>query len=356
MSLSDWIGERRKQAKLLVFGEDLPPPPPPGARGAPPRKAPPPPKEPPLSPRRLLIGAEAAVLLWACWLLPGTWRAMLGGWPTRANFVPPRIESFTVVRGLRTEGRNLWITGPFDLNVVHVGQRLRPFERIHRKLPSPTVTAVLPSPEGTWIATARGLAIHDGRGVRKVRGRGAPGKLHMTCLARDARGRIWAGTARNGLWMLDGKVWRSFGKEVASPYVTALVPAGGGAVWVGLYAGGVVRTDGDKWTPCREPEALRGQPVRRLVPAGSDSVLALTGSGLSVVTTGGWRNVAPKGWPAGEKPADLVEVPGGKLIVVTSTGAMYDLDLARETVRPILPGHSVREAMCGASSRASWRR
>ena len=341
MSLSDWFEARQKQLKILMKGEEVPPPPP-GVRGAAPRKPLPPPKEPPLSPRRLFMVLEVALLVWSCWLLPRTWRTMLGGWPTRANFIPPRIESFGTIRDLEVDGRNLWITGPAELTLLHEGRRMKPWQRIRRYLPSRTVTAILPTGTVTWIGTGRGLAYHDGKAMRKVPGKGTPGRVHITCLAQDARGRIWAGTAKDGLFVFDGKVWRGFKAELASPYVTSLAPAGvSGAVWVGLYAGGVVRTDGAKWTPCREPVELRGHPVRRLIPSGDDAALGLTDRGLALVAVSGWQPLIPKGWPEGEPAVDLVGVAGGRVIAVTSRGTMLELDRARTSVRPVLPGHSV---------------
>jgi len=361
VSLSDWVEAKKKEIRILVRGEEVPPPAP-GARGAPPRKPAPPPKEPPLSPRRLLIVLEAALLVWACWWLPRTWRVLLGGWPTRANFLPPRIVSYGTVRDLEAQGRDLWITGPANLTLLHEGQRIRPWERIHRRLPSRTVTAVLPLGTATWIGTARGLAYHDGKAMRRVPGRGAPGHVHVTCLAQDSRGRIWAGTAKDGVMVYDGKAWRRFRAELASPYVTAIAPAGkSGGVWVGLYAGGVVWTDGAKWTPCREPENLRGHPVRRLVVDGADSVLGLTDRGFSVISAQSWQTLAPKGWPEGDPPVDLVSLPRGRLIALTAKGTMLDFDRGRGSVSTVLPGRTATtvagnaEALFFAEGGVVWR-
>ena len=316
-SVREWVAARRQRLVLLVYGEPPPPPPPPGPRGAQVRRAPPPPppKEPPLSIRRLLIVLEVVVLALGVRVLGGAWRQLLGGWPTRANFFPPRVLRLDSVRTIGLGPGQVWVAGAKQLTVVRGGNRIRPFEEVAHRLDSGVVTSLWNAQEGMWIGTVKGLALHDGRRTRRVTGRGAPTGQHVTCVVVDASGRVWAGTAREGLFVREAGTWRQFKSELHSPYVTALVPDEFGGVLVGLYAGGIVRTDGRTWTPWREPARLKGKPVRRIVVAGPGRFAALVGDRLWLVSESGWRAA-----PGGLAITDLASRPGGGMVVVTTGG------------------------------------
>ncbi len=324
-----WIPGARARLKILIQGEEPPPPVvDPRARRIVAAKPPPQMKEPPLSVRRLLIGLEAVLLAGACWNIAGSLHVLTGGWPSKAHFIPPRVREFSAVRLVAARGRMVWVSGAEKTTLIRLGSRREAFAPV-QGLPGPVVTAVLPMREGAWIGTTQGLAKHDGKKARRVKGAGAPGAVHVTAISADDKGRLWVGTAKDGLFLFDGRVWSHFKEQLANPYVTCLAPAGEGAIWAGVYTGSISRTDGETWSRLREAGRQRGSPVRKIVPLGPAKVLALTDRGLLLAEGERWSRIALPGRARSATVFDLAALPRGRAVALAGDGLSVVLDPAR---------------------------
>ena len=143
-------------------------------------------------------------------------------------------------------------------------------------LPSTEIKALARDHHGyLWIATADGLARHDGVGMRVWRHqpgnpRGLPGN-NVQALMVDAEDRVWVATESGGISLLDAQ------RQAFTHYRKATHPAlgsddiwafahRGGTAWFGTYEGGLHRMDADGRIR-RYTAADDGMP--------SDTVLAL---------------------------------------------------------------------------------
>ncbi len=323
------IPAARARLKILVRGEE-PPPPVVDPRGRRIVAAKPPAamKEPPLSIRRLLVVLEAILLAGACWNVGGALHALTGGWPSKADFFPPRVKEFPAVRLVAVRGRMVWVSGAERTTLVRLGDRKDSFMSVSG-LPGQVVTAVLPMREGAWIGTTRGLAKHDGKKVRVIADKGSPGPAHVTAICADDKGRLWVGTAKDGLFLFDGRIWAQFREQLANPYVTSLASAGDGAVWAGVYTGSISRTDGNVWTRLREAGRQRGSPIRRIVALGDERVLALTDRGLLLADGEKWSRVILPGRARSATVFDLAALPRGRAVALAGNGVAMVLDPTR---------------------------
>jgi len=304
---------------------------------------PPPPKESLFSRRRIFLTLEILSLMASCWVGLATWYNLMGEWPTFGNFAPPRPKTFESVAAFEFGPKELvWVAGSQELVMVRPDRRFFPFKDVTGQLPSPTVTAICSVSGITWIATSRGLVWHDGKRIRAMKRREPLRSAHVTSLAIDRSGRLWAGTAKDGLFLLEGKTWRQFKDELPSPYVTALAPAGRGKMWVSSFSGEIIRTDGGSWERVRTPERLKGKAVRGLAPLSSDAVLALTDSGLFMVTMAGWEQARVSGLPAKDSPVAVASSPAGAPFVITRKGRLLRISgLPDGTGSAVFPGHEV---------------
>jgi hypothetical protein len=125
-------------------------------------------------------------------------------------------------------------------------------------LPSRTVYALVPGPEGQMIlGTERGAVIWapptatdlpDHWTVFTTRNSGLPSD-RVLALAQDAAGNVWFGT-QSGLSRYDGRSWqttRAAELGLAGDQVHALALGGEGQVWVGTQTGAAV-WNGHRWT------------------------------------------------------------------------------------------------------------
>ncbi len=119
-------------------------------------------------------------------------------------------------------------------------------------LPSNRVNAIAEDRRGyLWIATRDGLARYDGVGFRVWRtGEGLRDDF-VWSVHVDAADRVWVGTSKAGLAMLDGDrdrfTWydRASWPEMASDDIWSIASTPDGAVWFGTSHGGLHRLSAD---------------------------------------------------------------------------------------------------------------
>jgi len=370
MALPGWLNKPKGGLKGLkgLFGvTDQPPPPPvatvpaltaggrviPGALGAAKKGVPVALlKEAPLSPRRLLIILETLILAWSCWTLGKSWYTMLGDWPRRGVIIHPYIEGFLSVADLAGSEKRLWVLKAQGLELATSEGDNSGLRDLSGKLPSRVVTAVRAAGRRTWIGTSRGLALYEQAGASEGRvptgregragratTRTALDRAHITGLAIDADGRIWAGTTADGLFIGEGGKWKQIKDELPTPYVTALVSAGGREAWVGLFSGLVVRTDGARLVNLVPPQGTRPLPVRGLVNLGGTRVLARTDEALFVVSREeGWRRLVVRGLAKDAKVVRVVDAGGSRVLVLVEGGELLEVDTRTGASKPIDQG------------------
>ncbi|MEK7767175.1 MAG: hypothetical protein AAB368_13145, partial [bacterium] len=276
----------------------------------------------PLSPRRLLILAEGLVLAGAVASGGAAWHDLLGNWPTRGTFLPPRLMRFERPVDLSIDGEAVWVVGSQRLVAVFPN-RLNKYRTLTGRLPSPVVTAIQAAPGRTWIGTTHGLAFHDGFRMHRLSRRAGIRRAHVTALALDAGGRVWAGTAQDGLFVYENRAWRQFRDELPSPYVTCLTPADGKGILVGLYSGGLYAADGGRLARVPLPPRLQSRPFRRLVRLSAGDYLAVTDDGLLRGRDDAWRTVRLAGADPAEKLVKLIPYGDGDALVLTAAGRLF---------------------------------
>ena len=140
----------------------------------------------------------------------------------------------------------VWVGTPGGLGRLRGGR----VERVDVGGPPPQVQALLADGEGVWVGTRSAglLRVGGARDGARVRARDGLASDDVRALARDADGRLWAGTA-DGLCRLDGDARPSClpvgdGRAggLADGVVRALLPLPDGTLWVGTR-GGLHRLD-----------------------------------------------------------------------------------------------------------------
>ena len=160
-------------------------------------------------------------------------------------------------------------------------------------LPSTEIKALARDADGyLWIATADGLARHDGIDMRVWRHdpqdpAGLPGN-NVQALIFDARDRAWIATEDGGISVLDARRARfthyrkATHPQLGSDDVWALARQGD-VIWVGTYEGGLTRVDA-RGTMQRYTQAGDGLP--------SDTVLSLAVDDAGVLWVGTDKGLA----------------------------------------------------------------
>lgn len=92
--------------------------------------------------------------------------------------------------------------------------------------------------ERLYIATDRGLFVHDGRSFTPIEDDAAPGRVHVTSLHVADDGALWVTSSRM-LSRLRAGTWRAFGGDERFPVMQlhAVTTDESGAVWVGSLHG-----------------------------------------------------------------------------------------------------------------------
>lgn len=109
-------------------------------------------------------------------------------------------------------------------------------------LPSDSVTAIIQSRDGfLWVGTTAGLVWFDGVKFTQVPLPVLSGEktVHVTALCEDARGRLWIGTQRSGLFRLEHGEIHCFtvADGLLDNNVTSLAADTKGQVWIGSKSG-----------------------------------------------------------------------------------------------------------------------
>nr|WP_255691810.1 two-component regulator propeller domain-containing protein [Luteimonas sp. XNQY3] len=163
-------------------------------------------------------------------------------------------------------------------------------------MPSNRVNAIAEDRQGyLWIATRDGLARFDGVGFRIWRVEDGLGDNYVWTVHVDAHDRVWAGTRRGGLSMLDAKrmTFTRYSNdthpEIGVDDVWAVMSTADGAIWFGTAESGLYRLapDGGLRRFVSDPEDPRSLPadgVGYIVPAADGTLWVGTKNGAALWT------------------------------------------------------------------------
>ncbi|MBB6254216.1 ligand-binding sensor domain-containing protein [Nitrospirillum iridis] len=150
-------------------------------------------------------------------------------------------------------GGGLWVGTDDGLRHLDPGSRavstFRAGDPGATGLPRSRVQAILRDRSGgLWVGTATGLA-HRANGDSDLAGvpLGDSAQANVSVLHQDEEGRVWVGTIRSGLFVIDqpGERPRALapGATELLGWISAISPAGPHEIWVGLRNRGIVAID-----------------------------------------------------------------------------------------------------------------
>ena len=141
--------------------------------------------------------------------------------------------------------------------------------------------ALLVARDGScWMAGAHGLLqFDDVRNVENEIGRPALANLEVSALAQDSLGRIWAGTRQGELWFQQNGQWQRQNNARASTAITALVPGRGGTVFAGTAGDGLFYLEGEPNGRATKQAGLLSDWIRTLYMDGDGILWIGTGGG-----------------------------------------------------------------------------
>ncbi len=175
-------------------------------------------------------------------------------------------------------------------------------------LPSDSVTAILQTRDGfLWVGTSAGLVRFDGMvftEMKLVSPTNPP--VFITALCEDARGHLWIGTRRNGLFELAGGVISHFTARqgLLGDNVTSLAADRQGGVWIGTEAG-LNRWEGNRFQSFTTRDGLPDEFVSNVNVARSGTVWITTRVGMCRFIGGRIRPYAFRTESQGRSPQYL---------------------------------------------------
>ncbi|MBI4605815.1 MAG: IPT/TIG domain-containing protein, partial [Planctomycetes bacterium] len=177
-----------------------------------------------------------------------------------------------------------------------------------------------------WIGVGTGIAWGSGEAwsFTAIPGNSAP----VSALARDGAGKLWIGTAGNGLYALDGGTFEHhLGGGLPHADVRALAVDGSGRLWVATAQGLALRGAGYWLAFTSASSPLSSDDLRALAADGAGRLWIGTGSaGIQVLeatgdAAGAWsKEDTSTGLPANAVRGLAVE-PSGAVWAATSAGA-----------------------------------
>jgi hypothetical protein len=209
-----------------------------------------------------------------------------------------------------------------------------------------------------WVATDSGLLRWSGNNWRQfTTSNSGIASNNLTSVARDNLGRIWAGTAANGVSVFNGpgNNWATFDASNVLPSnnVHDVAANAAGDVWV-ASAGGLSHFDGSTWTTFTMANGLPANDVRAVAMDAGGIVWAGTAAGAASWDGTAWTNRA-SAMPADEVLAIHAPATGGVWFGVVGGALFYD-DIRWDYYRASNSGltHERIRALTSDSTGAVW--
>ncbi|AKF09074.1 ligand-binding sensor domain-containing protein [Sandaracinus amylolyticus] len=236
--------------------------------------------------------------------------------------VDPRINDLAVTRG--AEGARLWIATDRGL-FVHDGRRFVPIDDPEGPGDG-HVTALHVDRHGAlWAATSRVLARRDGDRWQRWSGDDAMPIAQLHAVTTDARGTVWVGSL-HGLLRFDPSTGRFARESVATgalpvDWVTAVAPWRGGLL-AGTYHGGLVTHTSGRFVIEREGATL---PCGWINPhaietRGERAWVGTLEGGLLVGAPGAWSRIGRDEGMPGDDVTDVLAIDEHEAWIATRAG------------------------------------
>lgn len=261
------------------------------------------------------------------------------------------LRRLRATRYILTLAIALLAVGPATAEVVKSTVRLAPplaFDRIGNAegLPNSNVRAMVQDAQGfLWFATQEGLARYDGVTMRVYRPtENDPSSVsagYITALALDASGKLWVGTAEQGVNLYDPATdkFTRFVKNpkggLSSEGVTAIVRDPKNRVWFAMSGGGLNRFDDKTQTFASYQQDPLDTPITALAADAGGSLWLGTAT-QQVIQWNPENGATATFQPGGEggeggsvsPVTSLLPVANGKVWIGTDGEGMFSLEVA----------------------------
>ena len=157
------------------------------------------------------------------------------------------------------------------------------------------------------------------------------GNTDIFSLHEDPQGRIWAGTAEIGIWVLDDGKWHPFtGRDYTDNIIHDIAVEGNGNVWIAPAQSGFLAFGPDN-ALVMSPE-LPGQPQTVMVDREGAVWLGTFGEGVIRYFQGSMERFTQDDGLASNYVLSLAETPDGSIWIGTSDGLTQLLDVRFPTI------------------------
>ncbi|MBK8922534.1 MAG: histidine kinase [Saprospirales bacterium] len=206
-----------------------------------------------------------------------------------------------------------------------------------------------------WMATLGGIAVLDEKTTRVLRTFSQAELQRPACLNAGPDGRMWAGTAANGLLCYHpaDSNWTQWQEKDGLPHqnVRCLLRDYAGQLWLGSSGGGLVRVSQQPFRHFDQSRGLAGNRVYALHEDRQGRLwLAVSQNGLQVLDSSGFHAFERDSGFLRIKCKTIAEDPSGNIWVGTEGKGIAVLDSARLfrlNQQNGLPGESVQKIVAG---------
>ena len=233
----------------------------------------------------------------------------------------------------------LWIGTSDGLLHLQAGQ----FTRYTNGLPSPSILALTPQPDGSLDITTSAGPAHwptgDDPALPNKPAPPIPGLPTTSILAtfQDSEGSYWIGTESSGLQILRHQRFRSIPALASKPITSVAQTANGttwlGTTWIGTRDDGIYRLAGDVADQPIPTRALTSGVILSLQPAADGGLWVGTPAGLNHIDPhNAVRHITSANGLPDDYIRSLLPAPDGSLWVGTPHGLVHLRDSRAETL------------------------
>ena len=209
------------------------------------------------------------------------------------------IASWHLTETYEDKHGRMWFAGQDNGASVYDDGALTTYNATNSDIKAKATSFVDGPDDVVWVGTAEGIAVSSHRGWTRLDEGDAPGldSEFISALYLDSQGRRWVGTWGEGIRVLDGDEWTSYGVVDGLPngFVWAFYEDASGKIWVATKHGVGVYESESGWTAyTTENSDLAMDETRAFLQAASgDMWIGTYGGGVSVLQQDGeWREEA----------------------------------------------------------------
>ncbi len=206
------------------------------------------------------------------------------------------IASWHLTEGYQDKHGRMWFAGRDNGASLYDDGALATYNATNSEIKAQATSFVDGPQDGVWVGTAEGIAVASDRGWARLDEGDKLGldSEYISALYLDSQGHRWVGTWGDGVRVLDGEEWTSYGLTDGLPneYVWTFYEDSSGKIWVGTKYGVGVFDSEAGWTAyTTENSGLAANETRAFLQAESGDIwIGGYGGGVSVLKQDGeWR-------------------------------------------------------------------